>query len=116
MAHVVVDRLEVVDVDQHQGQGIARPGSLADRVVQALIETLAVGNLGQRIEHGFASHVVQIPLQGRDVLAGRLQLGFQLPVGFLHAARLGEKARRQRFHVVARQLAFQIAACRLQGA
>ena len=52
MAEAVVDRLEVVEIDQQHG-GRARIGGMALRQLRGVLqERAAIGDAGERIDHG----------------------------------------------------------------
>ena len=112
----VVEILEMIDVDDHQAERLTAGMGLIDGCVQALVEALAVGNLGEGIKHGFAPHVVEITLQSGDILARGVQLLLQGLVGLLHAPGFGEQPLGQRLHRLGRDIALQVAAGRLQRA
>ncbi len=110
----VVEALEVVDVEQHEAERLAGLGRLGERRHHAFVETLAIEDFGQRVEHRLAPHLVEVALQPGDVLARRFELRLELRIGFLHAARvaqhpLREVAQRRFIHIVR-----EIAARRLQ--
>ncbi len=88
----VVEALEVIDVDQHQAQRLAAVARLAQQARDAVVEGLAVIDLGQRIEQGFAADILEVALQRLDIVArgGKAQL--ELVVGDLHAAGFRQQA------------------------
>jgi len=49
VAEAVVDRLEVVEVDEEDADAAATPGRAGDRVGDAVAEEGAVGEAGERV-------------------------------------------------------------------
>ena len=69
MAEAVVDRLEVVEIDEQHGHAHAvaqRPG---DRMADALVEQRAVGEMGDRIVEGLVGELLLERLALRDIAA-----------------------------------------------
>src|SRR5512132_3522879 len=78
MPELVVELLEVIDVDQQQGQGFALFRGAARRFTQHAVEHLAIAETGQSVHQRFATRSVEFRLQLRDFRRGRSKLLFQL--------------------------------------
>ena len=66
MAEAVVDRLEVVEVDEQDGQPAAAPRCGSDeRVLEAVDEQRPVGEPGQRVVERLVAELVLERLAGR---------------------------------------------------
>ena len=98
MAVGVVDGLEVVEVEQHEGQRAAEPLEVADAVGERDVEGAAVGQarevVGQRLVDGLAQlldaalelarHLVELLAEaGELVFADRRDLGREVAAGEL---------------------------------
>ena len=92
MAVLVVQALEVVDVEDEQGEGTARIGlDLRDRLPQMAVEGLAVGQTREPVGGGGVLHLDEIPAQPRDIRRGRRELLLQHAVARLRLLGLGEQ-------------------------
>src|SRR5262249_19778344 len=60
VAETVVDLLEVIEVEEHHGQAVARRALAAESKSQLFLETAAIGQSGDRIE---ARHPVDFGLR-----------------------------------------------------
>jgi hypothetical protein len=73
----VVEALEVVDVDHRQGERPpARLGCGAD-LLERLVESLAVRQVGERIGHGVAADRLEVLAQAAHLGGGVGELGLQ---------------------------------------
>ena len=66
MAEGIVERLEMVDVGQHQRQRCCGAHRLFGGIAQGLIEGPAIGDAGQRIGLGLTLSRGEIGTQGRQ--------------------------------------------------
>ncbi len=75
MAPGIVEALEMVDVDDGEGQGLV--GVAVAMAVQRFVERLAVGQVGQGVGHRFHAHLIQVLAQAIDFTRRVRQARFQ---------------------------------------
>ena len=77
---LIVDRLEVIEVEQHQGHGFTAAQGIGHGRFGALHQVATVGQFGQRVMEG---GVLELQLTFAQLLVGRRQFGGALIDGIL---------------------------------
>ena len=71
MAEAVVDRLEVVEVDEEDGAEVAGPAAAVEGVLDPVAEQAAVGEAGERIVERLVAELLLAALELADLLLER---------------------------------------------
>lgn len=80
----VIERLEVIDISEQQGQRFDLFGRIRDSFVQCSVKVFSIGELGERVGQALSADRLEAYLKLVDLLLGGDQPLFQLLVGSLH--------------------------------
>ena len=92
MPELVVELLEVIDVDQQQGQGFALFRGAARRFTQHAVEHLAIAEAGQSVHQRFATRSVEFPSSASRLPTRTPEAAFPAPGSAEPSAALREQA------------------------